>query len=103
MISVKKILLAGVSLLLPSGPAGAQALHGLPEMDRRATRIRHLHLPLFLPALSDRRGLVEAGWGPAAADRGQRRAVAAGGEEPPRGADLREGLQDGLFHREGFL
>ena len=53
MISVKKILLAGVGLLLPSGPAGAQALTGLPEMDRRATRIRHLHLPYtFQPFLT---------------------------------------------------
>ena len=62
MISVKKILLAGVSLLLPSGPAGAQALHGLPEMDRRATRIRHLHLPYsFQPFLTEEAWLRRAG------------------------------------------
>ena len=62
MISVKKILLAGVSLLLPSGPAGAQALHGLPEMDRRATRIRHLHLPYaFQPFLTEAAWLKRAG------------------------------------------
>ena len=62
MISVKKILLAGVGLLLPSGPAGAQAPAGLPEMDRRVTRIRHLHLPYtFKPFLTDKAWLKRAG------------------------------------------
>ena len=36
MISGKSILLAGVGLLLLSGPAGAQRLSGLPGIDRRA-------------------------------------------------------------------
>jgi len=62
MISVKKILLAGVGLLLPSGPAGAQAMPGLPEMDQRATRIRHLHLPYtFQPFLTEEAWLKRAG------------------------------------------
>lgn len=62
MISVKKILLAGVGLLLPSGLAGAQALHGLPEMDRRVTRIRHLHMPYtFQPFLTEQAWLRRAG------------------------------------------
>lgn len=62
MISVKKILLAGVGLLLPSGPAGAQGMPGLPEMDRRVTRIRHLHLPYtFQPFLTEEAWLKRAG------------------------------------------
>ena len=62
MISVKKILLAGVGLLLPSGLASAQAIPGLPEMDQRATRIRHLHLPYtFQPFLTQEAWLKRAG------------------------------------------
>ena len=57
MISGKSILLAGVGLLLLSVPAGAQRLSGLPGIDRRATRIRHLHLPYsFKPFL------IQEGW-----------------------------------------
>ena len=62
MISGKKILLAGVGLLLLSGPVGAQRLPGLPEMDRRATGIRHLHLPYtFQPFLTEKAWLRRAG------------------------------------------
>lgn len=62
MISVKKILLAGVGLLLPSGLASAQVMPGLPEMDQRATRIRHLHLPYaFQPFLTEEAWLKRAG------------------------------------------
>ena len=62
MISGKSILLAGVGLLLLSVPAGAQALPDLPEMDRRATRIRHLHLPYtFQPFLTEEAWLKRAG------------------------------------------
>ena len=62
MISGKNILLAGVGLLLLSAPAGAQGLSGLPEMDRRVTRIRHLHLPYsFQPFLTEEAWLRRAG------------------------------------------
>ena len=62
MISGKTILLAGVGLLLLSVPASAQRLPGLPEMDRRATRIRHLHLPYtFQPFLTEEAWLERAG------------------------------------------
>ena len=62
MISRKMILLAGGSLLFLSGLAGAQAIPGLPEMDRRATRIRHLHLPYtFQPFLTQEAWLKRAG------------------------------------------
>ncbi len=45
MISSKRILLAGVSLLFLTEYSGAGQLPSLPDLDRRATRIRHLHLP----------------------------------------------------------
>lgn len=62
MISGKKILLASVGLLIMSAPAGAQGLAGLPEMDRRVTRIRHLHLPYsFQPFLTEEAWLRRAG------------------------------------------
>ncbi|MCY3759458.1 MAG: acetylxylan esterase [Acidobacteria bacterium] len=62
MISVKKILLAGGGLLFLSGLASAQAMPGLPEMDQRATRIRHLHLPYtFQPFLTEEAWLKRAG------------------------------------------
>ena len=62
MISGKSILLAGVGLLLLSGPGSAQRLPGLPEMDRRATGIRHLHLPYtFQPFLTEEGWLGRAG------------------------------------------
>ena len=99
------ILLAGVRTLVSERTsAGAQQrLTSLPEMDQRATRIRHLHLPYtFQPFLTEEAWLKRAGES-AAADTSQRRAVAAGGEESTQGADLREGLQGGLFHREGLL
>ncbi len=57
MLSGKNILLVSVGLFLLSGSVGAQQLPGLPGIDRRATRIRHLHLPYtFKPFLT------EAGW-----------------------------------------
>ena len=62
MISVKKILLAGVGLLFLNGLAGAQAMPGLAETDQRATRIRHLHLPYtFQPFLTEEAWLKRAG------------------------------------------
>ena len=62
MISGKKILLAGAGLLFLSGLASAQAMPGLPEMDQRATRIRHLHLPYaFQPFLTKETWLKRAG------------------------------------------
>lgn len=62
MISSKKILLTGAGLLFLSGLAGAQGLTGLPEMDQRATRIRHLHLPYaFQPFLTEEAWLKRAG------------------------------------------
>lgn len=62
MISVQQILLASVSVLLLSSTAGAQGLPGLPEMDQRATRIRHLHLPYtFQPFLTEAAWLRRAG------------------------------------------
>ena len=73
MISGKSILLAGVGLLLLSGPAGAQRLPGLPGIDRRATRIRHLHLPYtFQPFL------IEEGWLRRAGDLRRQIEVSAG-------------------------
>lgn len=62
MITVKKILLAGGGLMFLSGLAGAQGLTSLPEMDQRATRIRHLHLPYtFRPFLTEGAWLKRAG------------------------------------------
>lgn len=62
MISGKNILLAGVGLSLLNGSIGAQQLPGLPEMDRRVTRIRHLHLPYaFKPFLTEKGWLRRAG------------------------------------------
>lgn len=62
MISGKEILLAGVCLLLLGALARAQQLPGLPEIDRRATRIRHLHLPYtFKPFLTEKGWLRRAG------------------------------------------
>ena len=62
MISGKKILLTGAGLLFLSGLAGAQGLTSLPEMDQRATRIRHLHLPYtFQPFLTEEAWLRRAG------------------------------------------
>ncbi|MYC81737.1 MAG: hypothetical protein F4X19_06540 [Acidobacteria bacterium] len=62
MIFGKKILLTGAGLLFLSGFAGAQGLTGLPEMDQRATRIRHLHLPYtFQPFLTEEAWLKRAG------------------------------------------
>ena len=59
---VRKILLAGVGLLLLNDSVGAQQLPGLPEIDRRATRIRHLHLPYsFQPFLIEEDWLRRAG------------------------------------------
>ena len=57
MISGKKILVAGVGLLLLYAPAGAEGLLGLPGIDRRATRIRHLHLPYSFEPF-----LIQEGW-----------------------------------------
>lgn len=62
MISGKKILLTGAGILFLSGLAGAQGLTSLPEMDQRATRIRHLHLPYtFQPFLTEEAWLKRAG------------------------------------------
>lgn len=62
MISGKNILLAGVGLSLLNGSVGAQQLPGLPGMDRRVTRIRHLHLPYtFKPFLTEKGWLRRAG------------------------------------------
>lgn len=62
MISGKEILLAGVGLLLLSALVVAQQLPGLPEIDRRVTRIRHLHLPYtFKPFLTEKGWLRRAG------------------------------------------
>ena len=61
MIFGKQILLAGVCLLLLGVLARAQQLSGLPGIDRRATRIRHLHLPYtFKPFLTDKAWLGRA-------------------------------------------
>ena len=57
MISGKRILLTGVGLLLLSGPASAEGLRSLPGIDRRATRIRHLHLPYSFEPF-----LIQEGW-----------------------------------------
>ena len=62
MISGKTILLAGVGLLLLSGLGGAERLSSLPGIDRRATGIRHLHLPYtFQPFLTEEAWLKRAG------------------------------------------
>ena len=62
MISGKNFLLTGAGLLFLSGLAGAQGLTGLAEMDQRATRIRHLHLPYaFQPFLTEEVWLKRAG------------------------------------------
>ena len=62
MISGNYIMLVSVGLLLLSATAGAQGLPGLPEIDRRATRIRHLHLPYtFQPFLTEEHWLKRAG------------------------------------------
>ncbi len=62
MISGKHLLLAGLALLLLSAPAESQGLTGLPEIDRRVTRIRHLHLPYtFQPFLTEEAWLKRAG------------------------------------------
>ena len=63
MISGKTILLAGVGLLLLSGLGGAERLSSLPGIDRRATGIRHLHLPYtFQPFLTEEAWLKRAGY-----------------------------------------
>ena len=73
MISGKSILLAGVGLLLLSVPAGAQRLLGLPGIDRRATGIRHLHLPYSFEPF-----LIEEGWLGRAGDLRRQIEVSAG-------------------------
>ena len=57
-----KILLAAVGIIFMNGLVGAQVSSGLPEMDQRATRIRHLHLPYaFQPFLTEEAWLKRAG------------------------------------------
>ena len=62
MIPGKKILLTGAGILFLNGLAAAQGLTSLPEMDQRATRIRHVHLPYtFQPFLTEEAWLKRAG------------------------------------------